>query len=115
MASLLVHDAVRRRPGAAVSFGLDGGGVWRGPGPPRLRTASPSSQRERKRRAGPSKGNTVELAKTLLAAGTSGSLSPRGRGLGVRKAGHDQSPCPKGRADWCDPSPYPLLQGERAK
>jgi len=59
MASPLVHDSVRRRPGAAVSFGLDGGGVWRGSSPPRLRTASPSSQRERKRRAGPSKGNTV--------------------------------------------------------
>ena len=31
--------------------------------------------------------------------------------VGVRGAGHDQSPCPKGRADWCDPLP----QGERAK
>src|SRR5208337_3284787 len=28
------------------------------------------------------KGNTVELAITLLAKGTSGALSPRGRGLG---------------------------------
>ncbi len=59
--------------------------------------------------------NTVELVITLLAAGTSGSLSPRGRGLGVRGAGHDQSPYPKGRADWRDPSPYPLPQRERAK
>ncbi len=56
------------------------------------------------------KPNTVELAVTHCAEGVSGSLSPRGRGLGVRGAGHDQSPCPKGRADWCDPSPYPLLQ-----
>src|SRR5271157_1172212 len=35
--------------------------------------------------------------------------------VGERGAGHDQPPCPKGRADWCDPSPYPLPQGERAK
>src|SRR5271157_3390188 len=25
------------------------------------------------------------------------------------------SPCPKGQADWCKPSPYPLPQGERVK
>jgi hypothetical protein len=33
--------------------------------------------------------------------------------VAVRGAGHDQAPCPKGLADWCDP--YPLPQGERAK
>jgi len=29
---------------------------------------------------------------------------------GVRGAGHSQSPCPKGQAGWCSPSPYPLCK-----
>ena len=59
----------RRLPWSMTRFGAGTGlwsalawtaaGSWRGPAPPRLRTASPSSQWERKRRAGPSKGEAL--------------------------------------------------------